>query len=68
MTIGTKLQQTIASAESVAANLKSFALETQDQPSKTMFNNLAQSMDMVVDQLNNRLTQIQQEEPQYKQQ
>ncbi|WP_054950249.1 DUF1657 domain-containing protein [Numidum massiliense] len=67
MTVGTKMQQMIASAESVAASLKTFALDTQNQNAKQMFQNLAQNMDMVVNQLNTRLNEIQEEEPQYKQ-
>ncbi len=61
------MQQTIASAESVAANLKQFALETQDQQAKQMFGQLSQSVDNVVSSLQSRLTYIQQEEPQYRQ-
>ncbi|GGE19396.1 hypothetical protein GCM10011571_21650 [Marinithermofilum abyssi] len=68
MTVGTKVQQTIASAESVAANLKSFALDTDNQQAKQMYNQLAQNMEMIVQQLNSREQQISQEEPQYKQQ
>lgn len=67
MTVGTKMQQTIASAESVKANLKSFALETQDQQAKQMFEQLAQSMETVIQSLQSRMDHIQQEEPQYRQ-
>lgn len=67
MTVGTKLQQTIASAESVAANLKTFALDTQDQTQKQAYKSLAQNMDTIVTQLNARWQQVQQEEPQYSQ-
>ena len=68
MTIGVKMQQTIASAEGVAANLKQFALETQDQQAKKMFGQLSQSVNNVVTSLQARLNYIQQEEPQYRQQ
>lgn len=68
MTVGIKMQQTIASAEGVAANLKQFALETQDQQAKQMFNQLAQTVDNTVTTLQSRLTYIQQQEPQYRQQ
>lgn len=68
MTVGSKMQQTIASAESVAANLKTFALDTQDQNAKQLYQNMAQSMEMICNQLNQRWQQVQQEEPQYKQQ
>lgn len=61
------MQQTLASAESVMVNLKSFALETQDQNAKTMFQSMAQSQQTIVDSLNARLQYIQSQEPQYKQ-
>ncbi|NLY54085.1 MAG: DUF1657 domain-containing protein [Firmicutes bacterium] len=65
MTVANKLATTLANAESVAASLKSFALETEDQQAKQMFQQLAQSMDNTVSQLRNRLDYIMQEEPQY---
>jgi len=67
VTIGTKMQQTIASAESVKANLKTFALETQDQQAKQMYQQLAQTMENVVSSLQSRMNYIEQEEPQYRQ-
>ena len=68
MTVGTQLQQAIASAQSVASSLKTFGLETQDQQAKQMFNTLAQNMDNIVSQLQSRLNYVSTEEPQYKQQ
>ena len=68
VTVGTQLQQTIASAQSVAASLKTFALETQDQNAKQMFGTLAQNMDNIVSQLQARTNYVSTEEPQYKQQ
>ncbi|GBF10881.1 DUF1657 domain-containing protein [Tepidibacillus infernus] len=68
MTIGTQLQQAIASAQSVSASLKTFALETQDQQAKQMFNQLAQNMDNTISALQARLNYVSTEEPQYKQQ
>ncbi len=67
MTVGTKMQQTIASAESVKANLMTFALETQDQQAKQMYQQLAQSMENIISSLQSRLNYIEQEEPQYRQ-
>lgn len=66
MTVGNKMQQTIASAEGVLANLKAFALDTEDENAKNMFNSLVQTQQNVVDGLNGRLQYIQQQEPQYK--
>ncbi|PTX64976.1 uncharacterized protein DUF1657 [Melghirimyces profundicolus] len=68
MTVGSKIQQTVASAEGVAANLRTFALDTDNQQAKQMYNQLAQNMDSIVQQLKNREQQVMTEEPQYKQQ
>lgn len=67
MTVGTKIKQTIASAEGVAANLKQFALDTDNQQWKGTYNQLAQNMEMIIQELKNREQQIMQEEPQYRQ-
>lgn len=68
MTVGAKIQQTLASAEGVKANLKSFSLETQDQQAKQMYSQLAQTMENVVNTLQARANYVEQQEPQYKQQ
>ncbi|MEQ6378704.1 DUF1657 domain-containing protein [Bacillaceae bacterium S4-13-56] len=68
MTVGTQLQQTIASCESTLANLHTFTLETQDQNAKQVFQNLAQQQEQILTNLKDRLQYIQTQEPQYKQQ
>lgn len=67
MTVGTKMQQAVVSCESTLANLKSFALDTDDQNAKQMFQNMATQQQTVLDNLNARLQYIQSEEPQFKQ-
>ncbi|OZU89330.1 hypothetical protein CIL03_06325 [Virgibacillus indicus] len=67
MTVGTKMQQAIAGCESTLASLKTFALDTDDQNAKQMFQNMAQQQQTIVDNLNARLQYIQSEEPQFKQ-
>lgn len=66
MTVGTQMEQTIASCESVLASLKTFALETEDQNAKQMFQNITQQQQTVVDNLQARLQYIQEEEAQFK--
>lgn len=68
MTVGTQIQQTIASAESVMASLKTFALETQDQQAKQVYQQLSQQTENIVNVLKSRMNYVQQEEPQFKQQ
>ncbi|MGI6344484.1 MAG: DUF1657 domain-containing protein [Bacillota bacterium] len=65
MTVASKFATTLANAESVAANLKLFALDTNDPQAKQMFQQLAQTMDNTVSQLRSRLNYLMQEEPQY---
>ncbi|TLS35863.1 DUF1657 domain-containing protein [Pseudalkalibacillus caeni] len=65
MTVGTQMQQTIASAQSVLANLNTFSLETQDKTAKQMFQNLANQQQQILDNLNARFQYIQSQEPQY---
>ncbi len=68
MTVGTQLQQVIASVQSAAASVKSFSLETQDQEAKKTFQQLAQTLDDAVVTLKGRQQYVEQQEPQYKQQ
>ncbi len=68
MTVGTQMQQCIATVQSAAASMKTFALETQDQQAKQTFDQLAQNLDGAVQALQQRQQEIQKQEPQYKQQ
>lgn len=67
MTVQTQIQQAIASAQSVEASLAQFALETQNQQAKQMFQQLAQQQKNIVTQLEGRYQQVLQEEPQFQQ-
>jgi len=66
MTVGTQMQQAIATVQNAAATMKTFALETQDQQAKKSFEQLAQTFDSALDQLKGREQYIEQQEPQYK--
>jgi len=66
VTVGTKMHQTLASLESIKADMESFALETQDKMAKTDFNSFAQQLESVQQGLKNRVNAIEQMEPQYK--
>ena len=68
MTVGTQMQQAIASVQSVASNMKTFAMETQDPQAKQMFQEMAQTFDGALNTLQQRQQYIEQQEPQYKQQ
>lgn len=68
MTVGTQMQQAIATVQNAAATMKTFALETQDQQAKKSFEQLAQTFDSALNELKGREQYIEQQEPQYKQQ
>ncbi|MBE0466451.1 MAG: DUF1657 domain-containing protein [Candidatus Desulforudis sp.] len=66
MTVGQKMHQTLASLQGAAGNMKTFALETQDQNAKKMFSDFANQLETIVQGLRGRVNYIEQEEPQYK--
>lgn len=66
MTVGVKMHQTLASLESAAANLKTFALDTQDTAAQQMFIDLSGQVENVCNLLRGRTNYIEQQEPQYK--
>ncbi|MFZ5753791.1 MAG: DUF1657 domain-containing protein [Bacillota bacterium] len=66
MTIGTKMHQTLATLESAAANMKSFALDTEDKTAKQMFAQYAQQLESICQGMSARCDYIEQQEPQYK--
>ncbi|ADC51046.1 MULTISPECIES: DUF1657 domain-containing protein [Alkalihalophilus] len=67
MTVANKMKQTISGLKSAQASLETFALETDNQQAKQLFQQLATQTQGIVDGLNPRLQEIEQEEPQYKQ-
>ncbi|KGO14526.1 DUF1657 domain-containing protein [Clostridium botulinum] len=65
MPTGTKLETALSSAKGLAADMKTFSLDTDDQEAKQMFNQLANTMESVQQTLQSRLDFVKQEEPQY---
>jgi hypothetical protein len=66
MSVATQMQQAIATVQSAAASMKTFALETKDEQAKQMFQNLSQTLDDSLNALKGRQQYIEQQEPQYK--
>ncbi|NLT94757.1 MAG: DUF1657 domain-containing protein [Clostridia bacterium] len=66
MTVGTSMHLTLANLESVKANLKKFALQTEDKTAKQMFAQYAQQLESICQGLSSRVNYIEQQEPQYK--
>ena len=67
MTVAAKMKQTVAGLKSAQASLETFALETENQQAKQLFQQMATQTQSIVDGLEPRLQEIEQEEPQYKQ-
>lgn len=65
MPTGTKLETALASAKGLAADMKTFSLDTDNQEAKQMFNQLAGTMEGVDQSLQSRLDFVKQQEPQY---
>lgn len=66
MTVGTQVKQTIAGLKSVQASLEQFALETENQQAKQLYANAAEQATTILESIEPRLKEIEQEEPQYK--
>lgn len=67
MTTINKLEKALSSAKSLAADLKTFSLDTQDQQAKQMFNQLSSQMENISQMLQSRVDFVKSEEPQYMQ-
>ncbi|MFT8320824.1 MAG: DUF1657 domain-containing protein [Bacillus sp. (in: firmicutes)] len=68
MTVINNVKQTVAGLKSAQASLETFALATDNQTAKQLYQNAAQQTQQVIDTLNPRVQEIEQEEPQYSQQ
>lgn len=66
MTVASQVKQTLASLKSAQSNFESFALNTQNQQAKDMYSQAAQQTQSIINELEPRIQQLEQEEPQYK--
>jgi nicotinamide mononucleotide adenylyltransferase len=66
MTVGIQMHQTLAGLQGAAADLKTYALQTQDQNAKQMFISMNQQLESMCEQLKGRVNYIEKQEPQYK--
>ncbi|MDF2790662.1 hypothetical protein F4694_006084 [Bacillus niacini] len=67
MTVGTQVKQALASLKSAQASFETFALATDNQKAKKLYQDAAQQTQSVLDSLEPRLQEILAEEPQYNQ-
>jgi uncharacterized membrane protein len=66
VTVGKKLKTCLSSLKSAQADLETFALETESQIAKDAFSQFANQTKSIVDGLQTRIQEIEEEEPQYK--
>lgn len=66
MTVASQVKTCLSSLKSAQASLEQFALETQNENAKTLFTNAAEQTQQIVTQVENRVTELEAEEPQYK--
>ncbi len=66
MTVASQVKQTLAGLKSAQAGLETFAMQTQNQQAKDLYTQAAQQAQAIVDSLEPRINEIEQQEPQYK--
>lgn len=68
MTVINDVKTTLAGLKSAQASFETFALGTENQQAKQLYEQSAKDTQNLVNNLEARIAQIEQEEPQYKQQ
>lgn len=66
MTVASQVKTCVASLKGAQASLEQFALETENQEAKDMFTNAAQQTQQILQQVESRVQELENEEPQYK--
>ncbi|MGM0888359.1 MAG: DUF1657 domain-containing protein [Bacillota bacterium] len=67
MTVINDVKTTIAGLKSAQASFETFALSTDNEQAKQLYQQAAQQTQSIVDSISPRIEEIQNEEPQYKQ-
>lgn len=60
-----KLEQALAGTQSLASQMKTFSMDTDNQDAKQMFQQLATNADNMVQMIQSRVNFVKEEEPQY---
>ncbi|KKB37997.1 DUF1657 domain-containing protein [Bacillus thermotolerans] len=68
MTVISNVKQTMAGLKSAQASFETFALATENEQAKQLYQNAAQQTQQLIDSISPRIKQMEEEEPQYKQQ
>jgi len=65
MTVKSQLEKTIANAESVLADLKTYSLATEDKNAQKMYSDFENQLDSMINSFAGRVNYVEQQEPQY---
>lgn len=66
MTVGTKVQKALSHLHQAQAAFETFSLDTKDKQAKGMYRDAAEATGALAQTLEQRLNQIQEEEPEYR--
>jgi hypothetical protein len=66
LTVINDVKTTLAGLKSAQASFETFALGTDNQQAKQLYQQAAQQTQSIVDSISQRVQEIEQEEPQYK--
>lgn len=66
MTVSTQVKQALAGLKSAQASFEQFAMQTQNQQAKQLYTDASNQTQTIVSTLEQRVQQLEQEEPQYK--
>ncbi|WP_424767813.1 DUF1657 domain-containing protein [Paenibacillus sp. sgz302251] len=66
MTVASQVKTCVASLKGAQASLEQFALETENQDAKSLFTSAAQQTQQILDQVESRVQELENQEPQYK--
>jgi len=66
MTVGSQVKQTIAGLKSAQASFEQFALQTENKQAKKLYEEAAKQTMSILESVQPRVQEIEQEEPQYK--
>lgn len=66
MTVISDVKTTLAGLKSAQASFETFALSTDNEQAKQLYQQAAQQTQAIVDNVTPRVNEIEQEEPQYK--
>ncbi|MGM0410705.1 MAG: DUF1657 domain-containing protein [Bacillota bacterium] len=66
MTVGNKLNQTLASLRSAKADMEAFAMDTQDKNAKKLYQDGAKQLNSLVSSISGRTRYVEEQEPQYR--